>query len=231
MANSKCLHGVVGPSLASLPYLIRAVQCYRTYIETSRPHHLVNLGKYLSSFPVIWTSALKHQLAPVEGVLLDRHDQYLQVLWLYTVTINTLYSYLWDVLMDWGLCRSPNAKHVLLRDDLIFRHPVLYYAAMIADLALRLCWSLKLSSHLQQHASGSELILCHHVPYFCNSTFFPMYNYNKYYSFLKQFQFYILVVMIITKFSRSANKIQNRNENISSGLSICNSDLWSFLIY
>ncbi|EGD78168.1 hypothetical protein PTSG_09045 [Salpingoeca rosetta] len=152
--NTRCMHSVVAPVLASLPYLIRAIQCYRAYLSTGSSHHLVNLGKYLSSFPVIWTSALKHQLAPVEGVRLDKHDQYLQLLWLYTVTINTLYSYLWDILMDWGLCRSPRAKHVLLRDDLHFKRPWLYYTAMAGDLALRLCWSLKLSSHLQQHASG-----------------------------------------------------------------------------
>ena len=65
--------------LASLPYAIRAVQCYTSYRESGSSHHLINLGKYLSSFPVIWTSALKHQLAPVEGVTLDRHDQHLQV--------------------------------------------------------------------------------------------------------------------------------------------------------
>ena len=153
--NARCMHSVVGPTLASLPYFVRAVQCYRAYLSTGSSHHLVNLGKYLSSFPVIWTSALKHQLAPMEGVKLDKHDQYLQLLWLYTVTINTLYSFLWDVLMDWGLCRSPRARHVLLRDDLLFQRPWVYYGAIVNDLALRLCWSLKLSSHLQQHASGA----------------------------------------------------------------------------
>jgi hypothetical protein len=152
--SSMCLHSLVAPILASLPYAIRAVQCYLCYRESGSSHHLVNLGKYLSSFPVIWTSALKHQLAPVEGVSLDRHDQHLQILWLYTVTINTMYSYLWDVIMDWGLARSPTARYPLLRNELLYKQPLYYYTAIVSDLALRLCWSLKLSSHLQHHASG-----------------------------------------------------------------------------
>lgn len=152
--NSRCIHSTVAPTLASVPYAIRAVQCYYAYRDTGKSSHLVNLGKYLSSFPVIWTSALKHQLAPVEGVSLDLHDQHLQVLWLYTVTINTMYSFLWDVIMDWGLARSPTSHYPLLRSELLYRQPLFYYAAIVGDLALRLCWSLQLSSHLQQHASG-----------------------------------------------------------------------------
>ncbi len=39
---------------------------------------LINLGKYLSSFPVIWTSALRHHLASDE-LTMDSYDQHLQV--------------------------------------------------------------------------------------------------------------------------------------------------------
>eukprot|EP00049_Salpingoeca_infusionum_P021709 m.4251 g.4251 ORF g.4251 m.4251 type:complete len:368 (-) comp4443_c0_seq1:192-1295(-) len=160
--NKSCLHSLAGPSLASIPYAIRAIQCYVAFKNTGEAHHLANLGKYLSSFPVIWTSALKHQLAPIEGVQLDRHDQHLQVLWLYTVTINTLYSFLWDILMDWGLCRDATSSYPLLRHYIVYR-PWKYYAAMVVDLALRLCWSLKLSSHLQQHASGRAFVFVFEV--------------------------------------------------------------------
>ena len=87
-----------------------------------------------------------------------QHDRHLQVLWLYTVTINTIYSFLWDVLMDWGLCMQSNSKYPFLRDKLLYSHPAVYYLAIFMDLALRLCWSLKLSSHLQHHASGLAFI-------------------------------------------------------------------------
>eukprot|EP00730_Choanoeca_flexa_P015009 TRINITY_DN6768_c0_g1_i1.p1 TRINITY_DN6768_c0_g1~~TRINITY_DN6768_c0_g1_i1.p1 ORF type:complete len:367 (+),score=55.80 TRINITY_DN6768_c0_g1_i1:165-1265(+) len=161
--GAECMHSLVGPSLASLPYAIRAVQCYKAYLDTKSTHNLINLGKYLSAFPVIWTSALKHQLAPLEGVALDEHDHHLQILWLYCVTINTLYSFFWDVLMDWGLARNPNAKYPLLRNEMLYKSPALYYTAIAMDLALRLCWSLKLSSHLQSKASGLAFVFLFEV--------------------------------------------------------------------
>lgn len=112
---------------------------------------------------MIWTSALQHQLVPAEGVVLDQHDRFLQILWLYTVTLNTLYSFLWDVIMDWGLAATPQARYPLLRDELRYGNAVYYYLAIIMDFALRLCWSLKLSSHLQRHATGQTFVFIFEV--------------------------------------------------------------------
>lgn len=117
-SSAACAHSMVGPTLASLPFAIRAVQCLVAYNATGLYAHLLNFGKYISSFPVIWISALQHQWAPAEGVVLDSHDQYLQELWLYSVTINTLYSFVWDVLMDWGLALG-GSRLPLLRDELL----------------------------------------------------------------------------------------------------------------
>lgn len=75
----KCGSSLIAPLLQSLPYAIRAMQCYLTYDRKDDKMQLINLGKYLSSFPVIWSSALKHDLNPVEGVALSQHDQYLDV--------------------------------------------------------------------------------------------------------------------------------------------------------
>lgn len=116
--ESACLHSVVGPILASIPYAIRAYQCLLSYQSTGSTLQLINFGKYISAFPVIWTSALKHALAPMEGVALDKHDEHLQILWLYSVTINTLYSFVWDVTMDWGLALDAESSYPLLRPDL-----------------------------------------------------------------------------------------------------------------
>jgi 5-methylcytosine-specific restriction endonuclease McrBC regulatory subunit McrC len=41
--------------------------------------------------------------------------------------------------------------------------PLYYYAAIFMDFALRLCWSLKLSSHLQRHASGQAWVFLFEV--------------------------------------------------------------------
>lgn len=116
--SAACVQSTIGPILASLPFGIRAVQCLVVYNSTGVYTHLLNFGKYMSSFPVIWISALQHQSAPAEGVVPDAHDLYLQELWLYSVTLNTLYSFVWDVLMDWGLAMG-GSRMPLLRDELL----------------------------------------------------------------------------------------------------------------
>lgn len=157
-----CMQGAVGPLLASLPFAVRSVQCIVAYRASDSKHNLVNLGKYLSAFPVIWVSALRHQSAPIEGIGLDQHDRTLQIAWLYAVTINSMYSFIWDVTMDWGLCRDSRSPHPLLRRELRFG-AVWYYLAIVGDLGLRLCWSLKLSSHLQRHATGQAFVFLFEV--------------------------------------------------------------------
>eukprot|EP00056_Hartaetosiga_gracilis_P017844 m.8616 g.8616 ORF g.8616 m.8616 type:complete len:376 (-) comp6156_c0_seq2:220-1347(-) len=161
--QGKCLHSVVSPSLASIPYCVRAIQCFNLYSRHRRHKDLLNMFKYLSAFPVIWISALKHNQTQVEGVTPDHHDKALQVLWLYSVSVNTVYSFLWDVLMDWGLCHETDAPHVLLRKTLLFEKAWKYYMAIVLDLALRFCWSLKLSSHLQHHATGLAFVFLFEV--------------------------------------------------------------------
>ncbi len=70
-------------------------------------------------------------------------------MWLWAVLLNTLYSYAWDVTMDWGLAVTPHPTLPFLRPRLLYSSPVFYYIAMLVNLALRFCWSLELSPHLQ----------------------------------------------------------------------------------
>eukprot|EP00051_Salpingoeca_urceolata_P001487 m.41349 g.41349 ORF g.41349 m.41349 type:complete len:378 (+) comp11451_c0_seq1:253-1386(+) len=147
--EDRCAHLLVGPVLASLPYAIRAFQCFLSWRHSGSTHHLVNLGKYLSAFPVIWTSVIRHHYN-----LSAAEDRSLQLFWLYAVTINAVYSFLWDVFMDWGLGWERSATYPMLRSELRYGSPLVYYAAVGQDLLLRLCWSLKLSSHLRKHATG-----------------------------------------------------------------------------
>ena len=65
---------------------------------------------------------------------------------------------MWDVTMDWGLCRG-GSKVVLLRDHRLYSSPTVYYAAMAWDFLLRILWSFKLSSHLRLSGDGLLLVL------------------------------------------------------------------------
>ena len=81
--------------------------------------------------------------------------------------LNSLYSYWWDLTNDWGfeLLRSRPTKdeHVRqphpfgLRTRLLY--PLPYYPFIVlANLVLRLTWSVKLSPHLHSHSEGSGVI-------------------------------------------------------------------------
>jgi hypothetical protein len=81
--------------------------------------------------------------------------------------LNSLYSYWWDLTNDWGfeLLRSKpttgenvRRPHPFgLRTRLLY--PLPYYPFIVlANLLLRLTWSVKLSPHLHSHSEGSGVI-------------------------------------------------------------------------
>lgn len=66
---------------------------------------------------------------------------------LISATINSTYSFYWDVVYDWDL-GSFSARYPFLRDHLAFRNPLFYYLTIALDLSLRLTWGLRLSAQL-----------------------------------------------------------------------------------
>eukprot|EP00038_Savillea_parva_P012833 m.207222 g.207222 ORF g.207222 m.207222 type:complete len:450 (-) comp23635_c0_seq1:50-1399(-) len=162
-AGGTCLNSYLGPVLASLPYVIRAVQCFNTYWTKNDQWQLVNFGKYISSLPVIWLSAIKSDLAELTSIEGKEFAAQLELLWLYSVVINTVYSFLWDVYMDWGLGRPRSSlgkpQWLCLRPVLAYQLPLYYYVIIVVDLALRGCWSLKMSSHLQHYGSQAGVFI------------------------------------------------------------------------
>ena len=63
--------------------------------------------------------------------------------WLYAFialrAVATVYSYCWDIYMDWGLMHDGR----YLRDTLMFA-PAVYYIAALSNLLLRCLWVLPL---------------------------------------------------------------------------------------
>lgn len=116
---------------------LRIHQCYVCYRGAPTPRarfcHALNILKYCSSLPGIWLPIF---LAP------HKTSQQIERLLLWFLLANSLYSYAWDVLMDWGLghCKG---RYLGLRPTLLFARPMAYYGAMGADLGLRLVWVLK----------------------------------------------------------------------------------------
>lgn len=83
---SDMTHAVVLPIISGLPFLFRAMQCTRRFRDTKETRHLWNLGKYLCSLLVVIVSRENSTTALV-----------------IISTIATVYAFIWDVSLDWGL--------------------------------------------------------------------------------------------------------------------------------
>ena len=142
---------IVRPVISCLPAFWRLMQCLRCYYDTRRYSHLINAGKYLTTFPVVVLSAIysSDRDSLTTNLLAELKDDIFLSSWVVASFIHAVYTFIWDVYMDWGLFRFQS--NCLLRPDLRYSWKSLYYLAIIEDLFLRFAWSLKLSLglHLQ----------------------------------------------------------------------------------
>ncbi|TFB05772.1 Protein ERD1-like protein [Trichoderma ghanense] len=169
--NRSCGGTLFVPLLMAVPSMIRLRQCLIEYLRVRRApfkestgwggQHLANALKYSTAFPVIITSAMQRGAGPQSDMAA------LHRAWLVAVTVNSLYSFYWDVAKDWDLTlfssrgRASVHRPWGLRDRLVFRSAGLYYAVIGLDLMLRCSWSMKLSPHLDKfsdYESGIFLI-------------------------------------------------------------------------
>jgi len=117
----------VKPILSALPSLWRILQQIRRYKDQRDYRHLINAGKYSCSFPVI-----------VFSTLFSSYNPNFLGPWIVALLVNTAYTYIWDVIMDWSL----SFKN--LRPKLLYKR-WWYYVAIVADLVLRCAWTLTIS--------------------------------------------------------------------------------------
>eukprot|EP00053_Salpingoeca_punica_P016566 m.156763 g.156763 ORF g.156763 m.156763 type:complete len:645 (-) comp16996_c0_seq4:512-2446(-) len=131
----------VRPIMTSLPAWFRFAQCLRRYRDTRKAFpHLVNAGKYASVFCVVLFSSLSTQ--EKQDNLKASFSAYV-VLWAVSAAINTIYSGLWDVKMDFGLL-AKKTDYPFLRKELLY--PVwFYYFAIVNNVICRLAWTISIS--------------------------------------------------------------------------------------
>lgn len=160
-SGNRCWSYIIAPLFTSFPYAIRFRQCMTEYIRSkySNRRHLFNAFKYCSAFPVILLSALqkwyKFESLTHPSVIWIA-PPILFKLWVISVAFNSMYSFYWDVVMDWKLdFFSPTIPGAFMpsfklrtRLPLHFNERVIYYIAIFVNFLLRFTWSLKLSSHL-----------------------------------------------------------------------------------
>ncbi|KAJ5461427.1 uncharacterized protein N7458_002979 [Penicillium daleae] len=132
-------HSRVMGVFTCLPSFWRACQCVRRYANDKKKKklsfpqdafpHLFNLAKYLCGIGYYMTLTMWR---------INRQTRF-QASFLTFALLNSLYTSIWDVVMDWSL-GNPYAKRILLRDELSFRYAWVYYAAIVLDVVVRFNW-------------------------------------------------------------------------------------------
>lgn len=98
--------------------------------------HLLNTIKYCSSLLVISVGAFPQVMGHAKP---EKSS-----LFLLCAVFNSLYSFVWDVIMDWGLGQPKlPRKRAFLRHQLLYRPHSIYYLVIAVDFALRILWVTK----------------------------------------------------------------------------------------
>lgn len=147
--------------MACLPAWIRFAQCLRRYRDSKEAFpHLVNAGKYASTFLVVIFGTLRsyYQMTYKYEATFDNPFVWA---WLASSIFASCYAYTWDIKMDWGLFDKNAGENTFLREEIVYSSTVsdchvsrdvsiniffhlqfFYYFAIIEDLALRFAWAL-----------------------------------------------------------------------------------------
>ncbi|KAI5612647.1 xenotropic and polytropic retrovirus receptor 1-like, partial [Silurus asotus] len=125
-----------------LPAWFRFVQCLRRYRDTKRAFpHLVNAGKYSTTFFVVTFAALykTHKAKDHSDTTIFFY------LLIASYIINSCYTLIWDLKMDWGLFDRNAGENTLLREEIVYPQKAYYYCAILEDVILRFAWTVPLS--------------------------------------------------------------------------------------
>ena len=122
--------------LASLPFWLRIRQCsvqlWHAPDLSARIPISLNTLKYVSGFPPIWIAA---------AASLGYFHPRLPLLTAVFATINSLFSYSWDLLMDWGMISFFRGKNAIHRTPRRLIHIGFLIIAAMVNLLLRFSWT------------------------------------------------------------------------------------------
>jgi hypothetical protein len=146
------------PIICLFPLLIRFNQCLRRYIDTGdRFPHLANAAKYALSQTVTLFGAFHPLYMELDSHIDDGGLKLFQVFWMLLFVSSSLYSFTWDVFMDWGLGKP---SYGYLGPSLMYPRRSYYYATIAIDLGEKHC-----RLHLVYF-----ILTCAHKNFFCVPT-------------------------------------------------------------
>lgn len=121
--------------LASFPFWIRIRQC-SVQLEGANDGYAktaitLNLIKYATAFPPIWLAA---------AASLGYFHPSLPAITAVMATVNSLYSFIWDIVMDWGFVSFTRDGRMQLRQRCLWPQ-LTYFLAFILNFVLRFSWA------------------------------------------------------------------------------------------
>jgi xenotropic and polytropic retrovirus receptor 1 len=126
---------VISPIILISPYWFRLMQCLRRYADSGKRHpNLPNAFKYGLSMCVTIFGIFDDSVS-------SSWNMY-RAFWIATYFSSTLYSWSWDVLMDWSAFKI--SEPFRLRSRQMLPNSSYYYFAIVADLILRYFWTYTL---------------------------------------------------------------------------------------
>jgi len=134
----------LGTALAFLPYYWRLMQCLRQYHDHKQKPQLINAGKYVSALVVLFLNALHNNL--------ERNQDWgpIRIIWLGVIICSTIYSFSWDIKMDWGLAQFRRKSNFPLRPITLYSN-IWYVIAIIYNAFARCAWALTISFSFYQN--------------------------------------------------------------------------------
>lgn len=122
--------------LAALPFAIRVRQCSIQYLgcndSLGRIPIMLNIIKYCTAFPPIFIACM---------ATLGYYHPYLPFLTSVLTAVNSLYSFTWDIMMDWGLLQISLKEGKLVTRSQSYFPTLLYYCVSVSNLILRFAWA------------------------------------------------------------------------------------------
>ncbi|CUM48672.1 unnamed protein product [Debaryomyces tyrocola] len=145
-----------------IPTFIRIKQCWYEYSSTKNMLHFLNMVKYTTAIgPLIIKLLIKmtlQTLSPDNNEQLKENEVLVRLTklnawWYFCSVLNSTYTFIWDVKMDWGFGlfdiffkSNKLGNYTLLRPShqLIYGNIFGYYCVILIDFILRFLWIFRL---------------------------------------------------------------------------------------
>ena len=142
-----CNRSPVNAVMLALPFWWRLMQCLKVYSVTREQKNLWNALKYSTAFPLVYAGYLRKH---------DSSGAY-DVLFVLAAVVQSSFTFVWDVLMDWGLPRRDSAAPcgVGMREVLLVTPRKSSYLLLCAfNLVLRFVWTLSFLNWVPGRGGG-----------------------------------------------------------------------------